>query len=129
LITSLQLAFGMTLFAAVSSLIAAGLASDVSAETAIFFSALLATGNALCALLLSHIGSTTRTTKAFFGAVLGGMLFRMAATLIGFVIGLQVLLLPPVTFAVALLTYTGLFIAAEVSLWSRQNFSSRVQTS
>ena len=38
---------------------------------------------------------------------------RMAATLIGFMIGLQVLLLPPVTFAVALLTYTGLFLAAE----------------
>lgn len=119
----------MTLFAAVSSLAAAGLISDLSAETAIFFSALLATGNALCALLLSHIGVTRRTTKAFFGAVLGGMLFRMAATLIGFMVGLKILLLPATTFAVALLAYTGLFIAAEVSLWSRQDFSRRVQAS
>ena len=36
---------------------------------------------------------------------------------------------PAGPFAVALLTYTGLFIAAEVSLWSRQDFSRRVQTS
>jgi hypothetical protein len=57
------------------------------------------------------------------------MLFRMAATLGGFWIGLQILLLPAGPFAVALLTYTGLFIAAEVSLWSRQDFSTRVQTS
>lgn len=119
----------MTLFAAASSLIAAGLTSDVSAETAVFFSALLATGNALCALFLSHVGATRRTTKAFFGAVLGGMIFRMAATLIGFIVGLKVLLLPAATFSVALLAYTGIFIAAEVSLWSRQDFSRRVQTS
>ena len=129
MITSLQLAFGLTLFAAVSSLVAAGLTSDLAAETAIFFSALIATGNALCALLLSHVGATRRSTKAFFGAVLGGMLFRMGATLAGFFIGLKLLLLPAATFAVALLLYTGLFIAAEVSLWSRQDFSRRVQAS
>ena len=119
----------MTLFAAVSSLVVAGLLSDLSAETAVFLAAFLATGNALCALLLSHIGVNRRSTKAFFGAILGGMLFRMAATLGGFWIGLQILLLPAGPFAVALLTYTGLFIAAEVSLWSRQDFSTRVQTS
>ncbi|MBK5257885.1 MAG: hypothetical protein JJE39_17815 [Vicinamibacteria bacterium] len=129
MITSLQLAFGMTLFAAASSLIVAGLISDIAAETAVFFSALLATGNALSALLLSHIGGTRQSTKAFFGAVLGGMLFRMAATLAGFWIGLKILLLPAIALAVALLTYTGLFIAAEVSLWSRQDFSRRVQAS
>jgi hypothetical protein len=119
----------MTLFAAASSLIVAGLMPNLAAETAVFFSALLATGNALCALLLSHIGGTRRSTKAFFGAVLGGMLFRMTATLAGFWFGLKILLLPAVTFAVALLAYTGLFIAAEVSLWSRQDFSRRVQAS
>lgn len=128
MITSLQLAFGMTLFAAASSLIAAGLTSDTAAETAVLFSALLATGNALVALLFSHIGATRTSTKAFFGAVLGGMLFRMGTTLAGFVIGLKVLLLPAITFAAALLTYTGLFIAAEVALWTRQNFHPRVQS-
>jgi hypothetical protein len=119
----------MTLFAAVSSLATAALTSDVSVETAVFFSALLATGNALCALVLSHIGMTRRSMRVFLGAVLGGMLFRMAATLIGFVVGLKILLLPASALAVALLTYTALFIAAEVSLWSRRDFSTRVQAS
>lgn len=127
--TSLQLAFGLTLFAASSCLIAARLTADPAAKTAVVFSALLATVNALCALLLSHVGATRRSTKAFFGAVLGGMLFRMGATLAGFMIGLKVLLLPPAALATALLAYTGLFTAAEVALWSRQNFRPRVRTS
>ena len=100
--TSLQLAFGLTLFAASSCLIAARLTADPAAETAVVFSALLATVNALCALLLSHVGATRRSTKAFFGAVLGGMLLRMGATLAGFMIGLKVLLLPPAALAVGL---------------------------
>ena len=129
MITSLQLAFGLTLFAASSCLIAARLTADPGAETAVVFSALLATVNALCALLLSHVGATRRSTKAFFGAVLGGMLFRMGATLAGFMIGLKVLLLPPAALAAALLAYTGLFTAAEVAWWTRQNFNPRVQTS
>lgn len=108
---------------------AARLISDAAAATAVLFSALLATVNALLALLLSHVGVTRRTTKAFFGAVLGGMLFRMGATLSGFIIGLKVLLLPSTILAATLLTYTGLFIAVEVSLWSRQDFSRRVQAS
>lgn len=127
--TSLQLAFGLTVFSALSCLVASKLTSDAAVETTVFFSALLATVNALCALLLSRVGMMRSSTKAFFGAVLGGMLFRMAATLVGFMIGLKVLLLPPATFAAALLTYTGLFITAEVSLWSRQDFSGRIQTS
>lgn len=129
MVTSLQLASGMTVFAATSCFVASRLTSDTAAATAVFFSAILATVNALCALLLSHIGATRRSLKAFFGAVLGGMLFRIAATLAGFMIGLKVLLLPPGIFAAALLTYTGLFMAAEVSLWSRQDFSRRIQTS
>ena len=119
----------MTIFAAASCLVATRLTSDRAAETAVLFSALLATANALCALLFSHFGARRRSTKAFFGAVLGGMLLRMGTTLTGFVIGLKILLLPAVTFAVALLAYTGLFIAAEIALWSRQNFSPRVQSS
>ncbi len=119
----------MTLFAAASCLLAARLTPDQPAQTAVLFAALLATVNAMCALLLSHIGATRRSTKAFFGAVLGGMLFRMGVTLAGFMIGLKVLLLPPAALAAALLTYTGLFTGAEVMLWSRQDFSRPVQTS
>jgi hypothetical protein len=129
LISSLQLAFGMTVFAAVSCLLAGRLASNPASETAVLLSALLATGNALCALLLSHIGATRRSLKAFFGAVLGGMLLRMGTTLAGFVIGLKVLLLPALPFAAALLIFTGLFTAAEVALWSRQGFSPRAEPS
>jgi len=128
LITSLQLALGLTLFAAGSSLIAVRMSADTAVETAVLFSAVLATANALCSLLLSHLGATRVSTKGFFGAILGGMLLRMGTTLAGFVIGLKVLFLPAVTFAAALLTYTGLFIAAEVALWSRQSFSPRVQS-
>lgn len=129
MVTSLQLASGMTVFAVASCFVASRLTSDTAAFTAVFFSAILATVNALCALLLSHIGATRRSLKAFFGAVLGGMLFRIAATLAGFMIGLKVFLLPPGIFAAALLTYTGLFMAAEVSLWSRTDFPRRIQTS
>ena len=119
----------MTLFSAVCCLVVAGSTSDRAAETAVFVSALIATFNALGALLLTHIGSKRDSTKAFFGAVFGGMVLRMGTTLTGLLIGIKVLLLPALPFAVALLAFTGVFTAAEVTLWSRQNFSSRVQPS
>lgn len=127
--TSLHIAFGIALFAAASGQTLAWLASDVASETAILFAALLATGNALGALSLTHIAGKRHTTKAFFGAVFGGMMIRMGATLAGFVIGLKVLALPAPVFAGALLGYTLLFTAIEVSLWSRQSFSPQVQPS
>ena len=49
--------------------------------------------------------------------------------LVKLLVGIKVLLLPALPFAVALLTFTGVFTAAEVTLWSRQNFSPRVQPS
>ena len=119
----------MTLFAAASCLMATRLTANTEAETAVLFSAVLATANALCALLLSHYSASRQSTKGFFGAVFGGMVFRTGATLIGFGIGLKLLLLPPVALAASLLTYTALFTAAEVALWSGQDFSRRVQTS
>ena len=119
----------MTLFAAASCLVAASLASNAAAELAVLFSALIATGNGVFALLLSHLGSQRQSLKGFFGAVFGGMVLRMGTTLGGFAIGLKVLLLPPALFAATLLTFTTLFTAAEVALWSRQDFSPRVQPS
>lgn len=123
------MALGMTIFAAASCLLATRMTSEPAAETAVLLSALLATLNALCALLLSHIGARGHSMKGFLGAVLGGMLLRMASTLVGFVIGLKVLLLPALPFTAALLTFTFLFTAAEVALWSRQNLSPRVELS
>jgi len=119
----------MTAFSAASCLIVAGLSSDRASELAVFFSALLATLNALCALLLSHLGSKRGSMKAFFGAVFGGMVLRMGTTLGGLLVGVKVLLLPALPFAVSLLTFTAVFTAAEVALWSKQNFSLRVQAS
>ena len=119
----------MTLFSAVGCLVVALLTSDRAAETAVLVSALIATGNGLCALLLTHLGSKRGSMKAFFGAIFGGMALRMGTTLAGLLIGVKVLLLPALPLAVALLTFTGLFTAAEVTLWSRQKFSPRVQPS
>lgn len=113
----------MSLFSAATCLIAALLTSDRAAETAVLLSALIATLNGLSALFLSHLGSKRRSMKAFLGAVIGGMVLRMGTTLSGVVIGVKFLLLPPAVFAAALLTFTGLFTAAEVTLWSRQKFS------
>lgn len=127
--TPVQLALGMLVFTGISCLAAVGLINDAPSERAVLVGALLATSNGLGALLLSHIGASQSSTKAFFQAVLGGMAVRMGITLAGFVFGLKVLMLPAIPFAAALLAYTGLFTAAEVTLWSRQNFSPRVRLS
>lgn len=119
----------MTVFAAISCMVATRLASDRTAETAVLISALLATVNGVGALALSHLGSRWSSTKAFMGAVFGGMVLRMGLTLTGFLIGLRVLELPAALFAATLLTFTALFTAAELAVWSRQNFSPRVQQS
>ena len=119
----------MTAFSAVCCLVVAGVNPDPRASAAVFVSALIATGNALCALLLSHLGTKAGTMKAFFRAVFGGMVLRMGTTLAGLLVGVKVLLLPVLPFAVSLLTFTGVFTAAEIALWSRQNFSPRVQPS
>jgi hypothetical protein len=124
---SLHLAFGMTLFAAACCVLVLGLSADRGAETAVLFSALLATVKGIGALALSHLGARWSSTKAFFGAVFGGMVLRMGLTLAGFVIGLRVLQLPEAPFAAALLAFTALFTAAETVVWSRQNFSPRVR--
>jgi hypothetical protein len=129
LISSLQLAFGITAFSVGCCLVVAGLTSDRAAETAVLAAAGIATFNALSALLLNHLGSRRGSMRAFFGAVFGGMVLRMGTTLAGLLVGIKVLLLPALPFAAALLTFTGVFTAAEVTLWSRQNFSPRVQHS
>ena len=91
--------------------------------------AVLSTGNGLCALLLTDLGARRSSTKAFFGAVFGGMVLRMGTTLGGCVIAIRVFQLPIAPFVATLLTFTALFTAAEVALWSRRNFSPKVQLS
>ncbi|MBP6704153.1 MAG: hypothetical protein KBH14_02935 [Vicinamibacteria bacterium] len=127
--SSLQMAFGMTTFAVASCLVVAGFTADPGPLAAVQLAALIATFNGVGALVLSHVGATRSTNAGFFGAVFGGMVLRMGTTLAGLLIGVKILLLPAVPFAVALLTFTALFTAAEVALWSRQNFSPKVQLS
>jgi len=119
----------MTLFAAACCLFVTSLSLDPGAETAVWISALIATGNGLSALALSHLGANRSSTRAFFGAIFGGMALRMGTTLAGCAVGVKVLLLPVAPFAASLLAFTALFTAAEVALWSRQNFSRKVQVS
>lgn len=123
------MALGMTAFAAASCLIVMGFLADEGSETAVLLATAIATFNGLCALVLSQVGAARATNLGFFGAVFGGMVLRMATTLAGLLIGVKILLLPALPLALALLTFTALFTAAEVALWSRQNFSPKVQLS
>ena len=123
------MAFGMTAFAAMSCLVVGGVLADPGALAAVQLAALIATFNGVGALVLSHVGASRATNLGFFGAVFGGMVLRMGTTLAGLLIGVKILLLPAVPFAVALLAFTALFTVAEVALWSRQNFSPKVQLS
>lgn len=118
-----HLAVAIAAFSAATCFLAPIVSDDRAVLASIWSAAGIATTNALLALLLAHIGLARRTTKAFFAAVLGGMMIRMCATLGGFIIGLKVLLLPPTVFAAALLIYTGIFIAVETALWAKKDFS------
>ena len=127
--TTLQLAIGITSFGLLSCLTLIGLTTDTAARLAIGVAAAIGTGNAVSALVLAHLGGGLRSTKAFFGAIFGGMVLRMGTTLGGLLLGVKVLLLPAAPFAIALLAYTSLFTALEVVQWSRHDFSPRVQPS
>lgn len=123
------MAFGMTAFAATSCLLATRLIADPPSESAVLLATILATANAVAAVGLAQLGARSSSTKGFFGAVFGGMVLRMATTLLGFVVAVKLLFLPATFFAVALLFFTALFTVAEVTLWSRQSFSPQVELS
>jgi hypothetical protein len=123
------MALGMSLFAGGASFAAARMIVDERAENAVLLAGILATCNGVAALALAQTGGRAKSTKGFFGAVFGGMVLRMATTLVGFLAAVKVLLLPATPFAVALLVFTALFTAAEVILWSRQTFSPKVELS
>lgn len=119
----------MALLAGICGLAATRIFSDGATGNAVAAAASLAAFNGLSALALAGVGARQASTKAFFSAVFGGMVLRMATTLAGFLAGVKLLLLPATPFAVALLVFSGLFTAAEIALWSRQNFSPRTQLS
>ena len=86
--------------------------------TAVAFGAALATLNTLAAHAL--VGwSARRSTKVFLGAVLGGMVGRLALMLAAVVVGLLVLGLPRLPLVVSLLGYFVLFLIMELTLQHR----------
>jgi hypothetical protein len=92
--------------------------ADAPARVAIFFGAALATLNTLAAHGLVS-WSEQRSTQAFFAAVLGGMLGRMAFMLGAVVLGVLVLDLPRLPLVVSLLGYYTLFLGLEATLQHR----------
>lgn len=88
--------------------------------TAVAFGAALATLNTLVAHALVE-WSERRSTKVFLGAVLGGMVGRLALMLGAVVVGVLVLDLPRVPLVVSLLGYFALFQMLELRLQHRRH--------
>ena len=88
------------------------------ARLAVAFGAALASLNTLAAHAL--VGwAEHRSTKAFMGAVLGGMVGRLALMLAAVVAGVLGLGLPRLPLVVSLLAYFGLFLAIELAVQHR----------
>ncbi len=93
--------------------------ADGAAVEAAAFGASLAVANTIAAHGLVR-WSRGRSTKAFLGAVLGGMLGRMAFMLAAVVAGMLWLDLPKRPLVGALLPYFVLFLVVELSMLQRQ---------
>lgn len=89
------------------------------ALTAIVVGAAVAAANTLAAYGLVRWGQK-RSTNAFMGAVLGGMVGRMGLMLAGVVAAVLVLGLPKVPLAVSLLAYFVLFLVFELAVLQKQ---------
>jgi branched-subunit amino acid ABC-type transport system permease component len=111
----LVLAVTAATFAAVALVVPA----EAPVRTAVAFGAALATLNTLVAHALVE-WSERRSTKAFLGAVLGGMVGRMALMLAAVVAGVLGLGLPRLPLVVSLLGYFVLFMAIELTLQHRR---------
>jgi hypothetical protein len=90
------------------------------ARAAVGFGAALAALNTLAAHALLR-WSEGRSTKAFMGAILGGMVGRMALMLLAVVAGVLWLGLPRLPLVIALLAYFVLFLAIELALAQRRS--------
>ncbi len=110
----------LVLAVAAATLVAAALVvpRGTPALTAVAFGAALATLNTLAAHAL--VGwSERRSTKVFLGAVLGGMVGRMALMLAAVLVGILVLGLPQLPLVVSLLGYFVLFLVLELTVQHR----------
>ncbi len=109
------------LLVAAATLAAVGLLvpAETKARAAILFGALLAVLNTLVAHALVS-WSQRRSTPAFFGAVLGGMVGRMAVLLAAVIVGVLLLGLPRLPLVVSLLSYYTLFLVMELTVQHRR---------
>ena len=92
---------------------------DSPVRWAVAFGAGLAVVNTVAAHALV-LWSSRRSTNAFLGAVLGGMVGRMALMLAAVVGGVLLLGLPKLPLAASLLSYFVLFLFMELSILHRR---------
>ena len=93
---------------------------EPAARSATMVGAGLAVANTLVAYALIRWASP-RSTNAFMGAVLGGMVGRMGLMLGAVLVALLGLRLPSVPLVVSLLSYFVLFLALELTVLSRRS--------
>ena len=91
---------------------------EAGGRYAILYGSALALANTILAHFIV-LWSDRRSTNVFLGAVLGGMLGRMALLLLAVVIGVIVLGLPKVPLAIALLAYFVVFLVMELTILHR----------
>jgi len=109
----------------VTALLAATLAlalpalGSAGSREAVVFGGLLAWANSGLAYFLAR-WSSSRSQNVFLGAVLGGMVGRMALLLGAVVVGILVFGMPRLPLAIAVLSYFTAFLAIELSLLHRQ---------
>jgi hypothetical protein len=90
-----------------------------AARNAGLFGALLAAANTLLAYYLA-VWSQQRSTRAFFGAVVGGMAVRMGLMLGAVLTAVLALGLPSVPLALSLLGHFALFLVLELTFLHRR---------
>jgi hypothetical protein len=93
--------------------------ADAPVRWAVAFGAGLAVVNTVAAHALV-LWSSRRSTNAFLGAVLGGMVGRMGIMLAAVVSGVLLLGLPRLPLAASLLSYFVLFLFMELSILHRR---------
>jgi hypothetical protein len=92
--------------------------AEVPVRGAATFGVVLAVVNTLAAHALV-VWSTGRSTKAFLGAILGGMVGRMAVMLGAVLAGALLLGLPILPLSLSLLGYFVLFLVMELTILHR----------
>ena len=92
---------------------------DAASRWAVLYGSGLAVLNTILAHFLVQ-WSASRSTNVFLGAVLGGMVGRMAVLLLAVVAGIVLFGLPRLPLAVSLLSYFVLFLVMEIAILHRR---------